>query len=138
MLFADTLVVTDFWTAFFANLPALVAAVIALLGAVAAFVQSLHNGHNAAVTKIETNGKLDGITSDVAASHAIINSQRTEMMARIDTLEKTLAARDVADARGERAAADTRIARDAADVRQDKAVREAQGHHTTDLSRGES
>ncbi len=68
----------NFWTAFFANLPALVASLIALVSAIAAFVQSLRNGEKAAVLaeKIEvvhraTNSIKDELVASTArAAHA--------------------------------------------------------------------
>ncbi len=91
-----------FWTAFFANLPALVAALVALVGAVAAFVQSVRNGQAATINKVETDGRLQSLAHGVSSSHDMLNSQRAEMLTRIKTLEDQLAARDVADARQRR------------------------------------
>lgn len=68
----------QFWTAFWANLPALVASLIALLGAVGAFVQTLRNAKQTSNLAIQveevhkaTNGLVDKLVDKTAtSSHA--------------------------------------------------------------------
>ncbi len=75
---------SQFWSAFAASLPA-------LLAAIAAFIQSLRNGVKADdAKKIAVETKAEN-TAAVAEVHNIVNSQRQAMMGRISELEETLA-----------------------------------------------
>jgi hypothetical protein len=58
--------------------------------------------HALAASTTEVRVQLTGLKEGVDSSHKILNQQRTDMMAKIEHLEKILAARDVADARLER------------------------------------